>query len=112
MTNDIATFATMMFFFMIYLVRTDPELLRRRMERGESRERQKLIVRLANLTLIGFFIIPGFDKRYGWSTVPVWLVIAADMGFVLGYLLFFFVLRENSYASRLVKWRARSTSSV
>jgi protein-S-isoprenylcysteine O-methyltransferase Ste14 len=45
----------------------------------------------------------GFDKRFGWSTVPVWLSIAADCIMLVGYALFLLVLKTNSYASRVVE---------
>jgi protein-S-isoprenylcysteine O-methyltransferase Ste14 len=48
-------------------------------------------------------LLPGFDRRFGWSDVPVALVIAADVLVFAGYALFFLVLRENSYASRVVE---------
>jgi protein-S-isoprenylcysteine O-methyltransferase Ste14 len=49
------------------------------------------------------FVVPGFDHRFGWSDVPVALVIVADILTVLGYSLIVWVLRENSYASRVVE---------
>lgn len=49
------------------------------------------------------FGIPGFDKRYGWSDVPVYLVLISDIVILLGYLLIFFVFKQNSFASRTVE---------
>ena len=49
------------------------------------------------------FLIPGFDKRFGWSSVPLEVIIIADAIVVGGYLLFVIVLRENRYASRIIE---------
>ena len=49
------------------------------------------------------FLIPGFDRRYAWSTVPLSLVLLADILSLLGYLLFILTIRENRYASRVVE---------
>ena len=48
------------------------------------------------------FLIPGFDKRFGWSATPGWVVLIADVMVLLGYGLVFLVFRENSYAARTV----------
>jgi protein-S-isoprenylcysteine O-methyltransferase Ste14 len=45
----------------------------------------------------------GFDKRFGWSDIPVSIVILADIFVLLGYILVFFVFKQNSYASRVVE---------
>ena len=77
--------------------------LKRRLDRGEKRNKQKWVVGVSNLLFFIIFLIPGFDKRFGWSNVPWWLVILADLIFAMGYLFFFWVLRENSYAARTVQ---------
>ncbi|MHA1563455.1 MAG: isoprenylcysteine carboxylmethyltransferase family protein [Promethearchaeota archaeon] len=99
----IGTFSSAMIIFLIFLLRKDPALLKRRLETGEKRNKQKWVIRLSNLLFIGIFLIPGFDKRFGWSNVPIWLVVLADLIFAMGYLFFFWVMRENSYAAHNVK---------
>lgn len=85
-----------------YLLRHDPALLERRMRMREKEKQQKRIQVAYSLFLIAL-LLPGFDRRFGWSQVPVGLVLAADLLVLLGYGLFFLVLRENSYASRVVE---------
>ena len=58
---------------------------------------------MSAVILLATFLLPGFDKRFGWSSVPVWLVIASDVVILLSYLLFALTLRENEYASRTVE---------
>jgi protein-S-isoprenylcysteine O-methyltransferase Ste14 len=99
----IVTFIIPMMLLMRYLMKNDPNALKRRLETGERRHEQKVIVNLANLLFLGIFLIPGFDHRYNWSSVPFWLVIIADLIFLIGYYLFYLVMKENSFASRTVK---------
>lgn len=86
-----------------YLLRNDPELLERRMRMREKEAQQKRIISLSWLYFLLVFLIPGFDQRFGWSDVPISVVLAADGVVALGYGVFFLTLRENSYASRVVE---------
>ena len=87
----------------IYLIQRDPALLERRVRTGETRPEQKRIIAVSALFLILIFLLPGFDKRFGWSSVPVWLVLLADAIGLAGFLLNFLVIRVNTYASRVVE---------
>jgi protein-S-isoprenylcysteine O-methyltransferase Ste14 len=64
---------------------------------------QKLIVVPSGIILASIFIIPGLDKRFNWSDVSLAIVLVADTVILLGYALSFFVLKENSYASRIIE---------
>jgi protein-S-isoprenylcysteine O-methyltransferase Ste14 len=92
-----------MVFTLIYLLKNDPELLERRMRMREKEASQKLIVKLGALYFLLIFLIPGFDKRFEWSHVPVAVVIVADVLVLFGYGISFLVLRENRYASRIIE---------
>jgi protein-S-isoprenylcysteine O-methyltransferase Ste14 len=86
-----------------YLIRNDRELLERRLRMKEKEEKQKAIQKVgAVLYLIGF-LLPGLDRRLGWSSVPLPVVMVADVVVLLGYVFFFFVLRANSFASRVIE---------
>jgi protein-S-isoprenylcysteine O-methyltransferase Ste14 len=88
---------------LIYLVKNDPDLLKRRLRLKEKEEKQKTIVRLFRLPFILGFLIPGLDYRFNLSEVPVILVIISNILVFLGYLWVYFVFRENSYTSRIVE---------
>jgi protein-S-isoprenylcysteine O-methyltransferase Ste14 len=92
-----------LFFVLIYLLKNDPGLLVRRMRLREKEEQQKLIIKLSYIPFLLAYLLPGFDKRFGWSNVPVWVVVVADILVLLGYGLIFLVFRENSYASRIIE---------
>ena len=91
------------FFVVIYFLKKDPQFLERRLRTKESEVRQKFIIKFATLIFIIGFLIPGFDYRFGWSEVPVEIVLVADIFVFLGYALIFLVFRENSYAGRTVQ---------
>lgn len=85
-----------------YFMRRDPGLLERRMKAREKHEPQKKIQAFGGIIFFLGFLVPGLDYRFGWSFVPVPLVLAADAVVVLGYLIVFLVFRENSYTSRII----------
>ena len=94
---------TPMFFAMIYLIKNNPELLERRMRLQEKRSEQRLIVKVSLVFFLLAFILPGFDKRFGWSDVPTGLVIASDICIIIGYLIIFRVMQINTFASRVIE---------
>ena len=92
-----------MLFVLIYLLKNDPGLLARRMKMREREAEQELIIKLAYIPFLLTFVLPGFDKRFGWSNAPVGVVILADILVLLGYGIVFLVFRENRYASRIIE---------
>lgn len=98
-----------MFFVVIYLLKNDRELLARRMKVREREAEQKLIIKLSYIPFLLAFLLPGFDKRFGWSNVPVGVVVLADILVFLGYGIVFLVFRENRYASRIIEVEQEQT---
>ncbi len=90
-------------FVVLYFLKNDPGLLERRLKYKEKEAEQKIIIKIATLIFFIGFLVPGFDYRYGWSNVPIFLVILSNILIFLGYILIFFVFRENSYTSRIVE---------
>jgi protein-S-isoprenylcysteine O-methyltransferase Ste14 len=90
-------------FVFFYLSRKDPELLEKRIKMKEKEKEQKLIMSISLLFFIGAFLLPGFDKYYGWSNIPLWLKIFGDIMVFLGYIMFVVVLLQNRYASRIIE---------
>ncbi len=80
-----------------------PDLLRKRLEKKEKEATQKGVVALSGLMFIGGFIVAGLDYRFGWSNVPTVVTVIASILFIVGYLLFAEVMRENAYLSRTIK---------
>ncbi len=92
-----------MFFVLIYLVVKDPVLLEKRMRLDEKEKPQKLYVVLSIVMTFLTFMLPGFDFRFHWSSVPITVVIGSAVIVLTGYFLFFLVMRQNSYASRVIE---------
>ena len=92
-----------MLFVMIYFLKNDPRFLERRTRMAEKEKAQKLIQYINLPIFISAFIVPGLDRRFGWSEVPVELIIITDAVILGGYLIIFFVFRQNSYASRIIE---------
>lgn len=88
---------------MTYLIRKDPELLERRMRMREKEAEQRTIIKLSYIFFLLAFLIPGFDRRFGWSSVPLEFIIIAEAMVLAGYVVFVLVLRENRYASRIIE---------
>ena len=86
-----------------YLLKYDPELLERRMRMREKEATQKRLIKLSRLYFLIVFLVPGFDHRFGWSDVPMGVVMVANIVVILGYGVVFLVLRENRYASRIIE---------
>jgi protein-S-isoprenylcysteine O-methyltransferase Ste14 len=76
--------------------------LSRRMKVREK-EHQPAIIRIFSFLSLLAFLMPGFDYRYHWSAVPVWIIIAANALVFLGYVFIFLVFKENSYASTIIQ---------
>jgi protein-S-isoprenylcysteine O-methyltransferase Ste14 len=92
-----------MFVVFSYLLHHDPELLARRVQWREKETVQRRIINLSLLYFLLVFMLPGFDRRWGWSGVSWPVVLAADLAVMLGYSLFILVLRENRYAARTIR---------
>jgi len=90
----------------IYFVVRDPALVERHMEvgpRAETEPAQRIAIGILSVALLAMLVLPGLDRRFHWSAVPVWLVILADLALVAGFVIFFYVMKENSYAAATVR---------
>jgi protein-S-isoprenylcysteine O-methyltransferase Ste14 len=92
-----------MMFVLSYFLKNDPSFLERRTRIREKEKQQKIIQSVFSLLFFSVFIICGFDRRYGWSDVPLHIVVLADIAVLTGYIIIFFVFKQNSYASRIVE---------
>ena len=88
---------------MAYFYRKDPSLLEKRMKTDERRSSQKVFVFFASFSIIAAFVVPGLDKRFGWTDLPVWAIVAADILVLLSYFFIVYVFKTNSFASRVVE---------
>lgn len=91
-------------FVLADLLINDPDLLERRVLKRKEKEReQKSIQKVFTILFFIGLLIPGFDYRYNWSEVHIYIVIAADLLVLFGYLVLVRVLKENRFASAIIE---------
>lgn len=91
-----------MFVAGLVMLKKNPNLLRSRLDAKEKQGEQQTVVKLSGLMFLMGFVLAGLDFRFGWSRLPVWTSAAASVLFLLSYLLYAEVLRENTYLSRTI----------
>jgi protein-S-isoprenylcysteine O-methyltransferase Ste14 len=84
-------------------LKVNPALLALRMHTREKEKRQRAIRFFSLPVFLATFLLPGLDRRFGWSAVPAWAVIGADVVVLAAYLRFVRVMRENRFLSRVVE---------
>ena len=95
-------FVPMLIAGFVMLVKS-PGFLKKRLDAKEKQAVQKGVLAFSGLMFITGFVVAGLDYRFGWSTVPVWVVITASVLFLIAYVLYAEVMRENAYLSRTIK---------
>jgi len=93
------------------LMKHDPQLLERRLQKKETQPEQRLFQRLWSVILVVGMMLPGFDYRFGWSSasfhaVPVWLIVVAQAAAVAGNWMVFRVMKANSFAASVIRVEA------
>lgn len=86
-----------------YFYRRDPARVERRLKRKESVREQKLIMKFVYVIYVIAFLLPGFDHRFGWSHLPLWLTILSQLAVLGGSTLTFWIMKANPFASRAVQ---------
>jgi protein-S-isoprenylcysteine O-methyltransferase Ste14 len=80
-----------------------PDLLRSRLNAKEKQKEQKDVIGFSGLMFLAAFIIAGLNYRFSWVFLPPIVVVIAAVIFLLSYLMFGEVLRENAYLSRTIE---------
>ena len=81
----------------------NPELLKKRLDAKEKQREQNIVIKLSGLMFLAGFIVAGLNYRFAWHILPLWVSIAAAVVFLIAYLLYAEVLRENTYLSRTIE---------
>ena len=90
----------------LYLMREDPALLERRMSGGPTAEKrpvQRFIMLCTSIGFIALLVVPAFDHRFRWSTVPLGGVLAGELLVAIGFYLIYRVYRENTFTSATIE---------
>lgn len=92
-----------MFFAGIVMMIKNPKLLESRLDAKEKQTEQSVVVKLSGLMFVVGFVVAGLDFRFSWLPLPKTVSIIATVLFLLAYLLYAEVLRENTYLSRTIE---------
>ncbi|MBQ6152185.1 MAG: isoprenylcysteine carboxylmethyltransferase family protein [Ruminococcus sp.] len=92
-----------MFIAGIIMMFRDPELLQKRLNVKEEEKEQKAIVAFSGVMFLAAFIVAGLNFRFSWIVLPPWAVYIGAGVFLLAYLMYAEVLRENAYLSRTIE---------
>ena len=87
----------------IVMMIKSPELLRKRLNAKEEQDEQKTVVILSIVIFIASFVVAGLNYRFRWIKLPDIVSYIAAAVFLLAYILYAEVLRENAYLSRTVE---------
>ena len=92
-----------MFFAGIVMMFKNPDLLKSRLNAKEKRQEQNLVVKLSGLMFVAGFVVAGLGFRFNLYTLPKGVSIGAAVVFLVAYILYAEVLRENTYLSRTIE---------
>ena len=86
-----------------------PDLLRSRLNAKERQSEQKDVISYSGIMFLAAFIASGLNYRFKWTMMPEIIVTIGIIVFLLAYLLFAEVLRENRYLSRTIEVQENQT---
>ncbi|MFX0105243.1 MAG: methyltransferase family protein [Candidatus Hodarchaeota archaeon] len=87
----------------LYFSKHDPQMLQKRAKPKFVEKWDKIVMALMGFGFFPTFIIPGFEKKYGWSNVPFWVEIIGFVVLSLGLIIIFLVMKENTFLSKAVE---------
>ena len=92
-----------MFLAGIVMMFKNPDLLKSRLKAKEKQQKQSLVVKLSGLMFLMGFTVAGLGIRFRWYVLPTGVVVGAAVVFLVAYILYAEVLRENTYLSRTIE---------
>lgn len=98
-----------MFIAGIIMFFKSPALLRRRLSAKEESEEQKQVILYSGLMFILGFVLAGLNYRFEWIILPNAIIIVASIIFLISYILYAEVLRENEFLSRTIEVQENQT---
>ena len=96
----------------LWLMRNDPALLERRMRGGplaEGERSQKIIMTITSIGFVALLVVPGLDRRFGWSHMPGVIAVVGDVLLLTGWWGILQVFRANTYAAATIQVAAGQT---
>lgn len=96
-------------FAFIYFYKHDPQLIERRSLLKEKVPEQKRIMGLVYVVWLVAILLPGFDHRYGWSRLPLWLAVLSQIVVLGALLMTYWVVKINRFAARTIQVESGQT---
>ena len=96
----------------LWLMRNDPALLEPRMRGGplaEGERNQKIIMTITSIGFVALLVVPGLDRRFGWSHMPGVIAVVGDVLLLTGWWGILQVFRANTYAAATIQVAAGQT---
>jgi len=98
-----------MFFAGVVMMAKNPTLLKSRLDAKEKQGEQQTVVKLSGLMFVAGFVIAGFNYRFGWYTLPLWISVIGAVAFLMGYVMLAFVFKQNTFLARTIKVEKNQT---
>ena len=92
-----------MFIAGIIMMVKNPKLLASRLNAKEKEKKQDIVVKLSGLMFIAGFVVAGLDYRFKWLELPIYVNIIGTVIFILSYILYAVVLKQNTFLSRTIE---------
>ena len=93
----------------LVMMAKNPYLLEKRLDAKEKEAEQSMVVKLSGLMFLAGFVLAGLDFRFRWLVLPGWVSIVATVLFLLSYVMYAEVLRENTFLSRTIEVQENQT---
>jgi protein-S-isoprenylcysteine O-methyltransferase Ste14 len=87
----------------IIMMIKNPKLLASRLDGKEKVKQQGIVIKLSGLMFIAGFIVAGLNYKYKWIEMPNVVTIISSILFIIAYILYAEVFRENTYLSRTIE---------
>lgn len=92
-----------MFIVGIIMMIKSPNLLKERLDVKEKDVKQKKVVGISAVMFILGFVVAGLNYRYSWIKLPNIVVIISSVIFILSYIMYAVVLKQNAFLARTIK---------
>ena len=87
----------------LIMIAKNPSLLASRLDGKEKLKEQSNVVKLSGLMFVFGFVVAGLGYRFSWYTLPNVVIVIGCILFLISYVLYAIVLKQNTYLSRTIK---------
>jgi protein-S-isoprenylcysteine O-methyltransferase Ste14 len=97
-----------------WMKKRSPDLLEERQKKKKNAKRwDKIFMSFYSVFLLVLLILPGLDAvRFGWSNVPFIVKALAFIGYIPGFAIVFWAMKENRFLSDVVRIQEDRNHSV